>query len=226
MRKGQKMTDEQRKRLSEAHKGKPSSRKGVTLSDDTKKKISQSHKGQKAWNKGIPHSQEAKDKMSKAAKERMKSKDLRIEISKKLKGRKLPIETRVRMSEARIGHKTSLETREKIGKANSGENSASWKGGITPENDKIRGSMKYRLWREAVFTRDNWTCLKTGAKWGFEAHHINNFAKFPELRFSINNGITLSKEAHLEFHNIYGRENNTLEQLEEFLGRKIDYKIT
>jgi len=31
------------------------------------------------------------------------------------------------------------------------------------------------------------------------AHHINNFAEFPELQLSISNGITFSKEAHLEF---------------------------
>jgi hypothetical protein len=48
-------------------------------------------------------------------------------------------------------------------------------------------------------------------------HHINNFADYPELRFALNNVITLSKKAHEEFHKMYGKQNNTKEQLLEFL---------
>jgi hypothetical protein len=48
----------------------------------------------------------------------------------------------------------------------------------------------------------------------------NNFAEFPELRTSIENGITLSEKAHKEFHKKYGFRNNTKEQLQEFLTNK------
>jgi hypothetical protein len=66
--------------------------------------------------------------------------------------------------------------------------------------------------------RDNFTDQKTGIKGGdLEIHHINNFAEFPELRTSIENGITFSKKSHQEFHKKYGYKNNTIEQLEEFL---------
>ena len=59
---------------------------------------------------------------------------------------------------------------------------------------------------------------KTGISGGeLVVHHINNFADFPELRTAIDNGITLSKKAHQDFHKIYGVRNNTKEQLEEFL---------
>lgn len=100
---------------------------------------------------------------------------------------------------------------------NMGELNGFWKGGITPEVRKIRASISYKLWRKSIFLRDNFTCQKYGTRGGrLIAHHINNFADFPELRLAIDNGITLSEKAHKEFHKIYGN-NNTKEQLEEFL---------
>lgn len=90
--------------------------------------------------------------------------------------------------------------------------------GISSEREKIRRSVETIFWRKTIFIRDNFTCQKTGVKGGMlVAHHINNFSGFPELRFIIDNGITLSEKAHKEFHKIYGIKNNTREQLEEFL---------
>lgn len=103
----------------------------------------------------------------------------------------------------------------------SGENCASWKGGITPRSLRIRNSIEYKLWRDAVFSRDGYTCQKTRKKGiNLVVHHIQNFSQFPELRLAIDNGITLSIEAHKEFHKIYGKKNNTREQLNEFLMSK------
>jgi len=102
-----------------------------------------------------------------------------------------------------------------------GEKHYNWKGGITPKNKKIRNSIEYRLWRESVFARDNWTCQKTGIQGGLlHAHHINNFSEIIELRTSIGNGITLSKKSHKKFHEKYGKKDNTREQLLEFLENK------
>jgi len=104
----------------------------------------------------------------------------------------------------------------KVGKR--GEGTSNWKGGITPENKRIRNNMETRLWREAVFTRDDWTCQKTGIRGGkITAHHVQNFAQIPELRFATNNGITLSEEKHIEFHKIFGKKDNNKEQMEEFI---------
>jgi hypothetical protein len=99
-----------------------------------------------------------------------------------------------------------------------GEHNPKWKGGITPQNRKIRTSTEFVLWRKACMERDSFICQKTG-QWGrsLVVHHINNFADFPELRTSISNGITLSEKAHKDFHHKYGKKNNTKEQLEEFL---------
>lgn len=98
------------------------------------------------------------------------------------------------------------------------ERSYLWKWGITPERTKIRTSIEYKLWRDAVLARDNFTCQKTWKRWGdMEVHHIKNFSHFPELRFAIDNGITLCKESHKEFHKIYWKSNNTEQQLLQFL---------
>ena len=117
-----------------------------------------------------------------------------------------------------LGKKTAIETRKKLSEAQRGERGSNWQGGVTLENQIIRHGIEYSLWRESVFARDNWTCQKTGERGGkLEAHHVQNFADYPELRTSIENGITLSRKAHKEFHRIYGNKYNTKEQMEEFL---------
>ena len=102
-----------------------------------------------------------------------------------------------------------------------GKNHWNWKGGVTEENAKLRQSLQYEIWRNEVFIKNDYTDQKTGVRGRkLVAHHILNFAQYPELRFDVNNGVTLSKESHIEFHSIYGQKNNTREQLEEFLSRK------
>ena len=93
----------------------------------------------------------------------------------------------------------SLEHRKKIGKANSGKNSHLWRGGITSKNMKIRTSFEYKLWRTAVFTRDDYICQGCGQRGGIlHADHIKPFSKYPQLRFIIDNGRTLCINCHKE----------------------------
>jgi len=90
--------------------------------------------------------------------------------------------------------------------------------GISSENKMQRNCADYALFRRMCFERDNFICQKTGISGGeLEVHHINNFADFPELRFDVSNGITLSKQSHREFHKKYGKRNNTMKQLIGFL---------
>lgn len=118
--------------------------------------------------------------------------------------RKTPVSeiTKSKMSFIRTGKKQSLETRKKNSLSKSGINNPNWKGGISQENKRIRASAEYRLWREAVFERDDYTCVWCGSRCGngknvtLHADHIKPFAYYPELRFAIDNGRTLCIECH------------------------------
>lgn len=199
--------------MSEAHKGKKPSK-------ETRKKLSEALKGRKR----PVFSQEWRDNMRNSHKGKRFSKETRRKMSEagkgkaRAKGYKHTKEALQKISEANKGKEISKEHRTKLRKAQMGENNNNWKGGITPKDKKIRHSIEYRLWRESVFARDNWTCQKTGERGGeLQSHHLQNFSDYPELRFAIDNGITLSKKAHQEFHSIYGRQNNTIEQMKQYL---------
>lgn len=80
-----------------------------------------------------------------------------------------------------------------------------WKGGVTELNEKARTSVEYKLWREAVFKRDNYVCQECDSRGNkLNAHHIKSFSKYPDLRYEISNGITLCLECHKKTDN-YGR---------------------
>lgn len=64
-----------------------------------------------------------------------------------------------------------------------------------------RHTGKYAEWRRQVFERDNYTCQHCGKKGvSLNAHHIKEYAKFPELRYDIRNGVTLCEKCHKKIH--------------------------
>jgi len=203
-------------------------------------------KGRKAWNKGVKGLQSwmntsglnttgsipwNKGKTGIYSKETLDSnRKKHLGISPPNKGVKMTVEQKEKLSAIKIGTHRSEAVKRKISNTTKkvwhnterniprGIKHHNWKGGISKENDIIRHSIEGNLWRNSVFAKDGYICQKYGIKVGkLEAHHILNFSSHKELRFAIDNGITLSKEAHKEFHKIYGKKNNTKEQLDEFL---------
>jgi len=126
-----------------------------------------------------------------------------------------------KMRKSRKGTKLSVETRKKMSEAHKGEKAYNYKGNLSANKVRIRHQIEFRLWREAVFARDNWTCQKCKERGNkLHPHHILNFAQYVDLRFAIDNGITFCIKCHMKFHNKYGRENNTKRQLKEFVEGK------
>lgn len=155
-------------------------KKRPPMSEEQKKKLSISLKGRTVWNKG--------------------TKGVMVNVNK---GKKLPEEW---IEKLRISHKGQhpVNVFVKGDPRITGKNAHSWKGGVTPLNEKIRKSKEYKLWRKAIFERDNYTCIWCGQVGGFlEADHIKPFSLFPELRFAIDNGRTLCKSCHKKT-NTYG----------------------
>lgn len=108
-----------------------------------------------------------------------------------------------------------------------GKNSVRYNPKITDkERIQQRFHPEYIKWRKAVYKRDNYTCQCCGDNKGgnLNAHHLENFADNLDLRFDVDNGITLCKKHHdscfpNSFHNIYGTKHNTRQQFEEYLIR-------
>lgn len=177
---GRKLTDEHKKKLSEARKNskfKQGFQKGHTI------------------NLGKKYSEERRRNISLGQKGKIISQEQKDYLSKLNTGKSLNL-----TEEQRKDRSDKLKQAYRDGKRKN------YKGGITEINFQIRHSFEMKLWRESVFKRDNWTCVFCYKKGGWSkeekrkielnADHIKPFATFPELRFDIDNGRTLCVDCH------------------------------
>lgn len=203
------LTNEHKIKIGESHKKIgtiPPSTKGKVMSEEQKEKIRISNLGKK-------RSLESKVKMSIAKKGKVgywkgkkRSSNSISKISKKLKENfaKLPhlskkciaCDSEIVMRDTKVFNKRKFCNNTCKSSYMTGENSHSWKGGLTNESKIIRQSKEYKLWRTAVFTRDNFLCIWCSSNTEIQADHIKPFAYYPELRFAIDNGRTLCRKCH------------------------------
>lgn len=121
--------------------------------------------------------------------------------------------------------------KDELSEKKKGKGNYFWKGGINGQNDTLRHRREYKQWRISVYERDDYTCQCCGIRGGrLNAHHINQFSDYPELRYDINNGITLCENCHDStkdgsFHNTYGTHNTTSFQLREYILNKSNKDI-
>lgn len=200
--KGYKQTEEHKKNLKKNHKG----FNGLHHTEEYKEYARE--RALEQFKDGMPEKTRKKIRKSRLCKPRCGNPEnwKHSEVTKKL------------ISGQQCGRKNSEESNKKNSESHKGEKSHLWIDGRTPENMRIRNGIEYRLWRESVFARDNWTCQKCNQRGGtLHAHHIQNFAQVKELRTSIENGITFCKECHKDFHIKYGKKDNNQEQINKFI---------
>lgn len=198
--KGYRHNEETKRKISLATKGR-------FISAETRKKHSLASMGNKSRT-GMPHSEETKIKMRQSAIGKNKGNTFWL-------GKSHTKESKKKQSLSHMGLTDgphSIETRIKMSLAAKARVAAGlhhlYKGGLTRENTLIRQSIESRLAREAAFKRDNYTCQGCGASSAschkrvmLHAHHIKSFAEFPELRFAVDNLITLCENCHKKTDN-------------------------
>ena len=72
------------------------------------------------------------------------------------------------------------------------------------ENDYQRNSLQYSKWKRDCMKRDNYKCVKCNSENDLCVHHIIPWRickDDDELRYDINNGITLCYPCHKKIHN-------------------------
>ena len=161
--------------------------RGKKRSQETKNKLSVAHKGQIPWNKGkkFPEFSGKNHFHWKGGEERLPK---CIDCGKKLSSI------------------YNTRCRDCLDKYKVGEKSNNWQGGLTKESIRIRRLAKYKNWRKSVFKRDDYTCQECGQHGGYlTGHHIKSFAYYPELRFELDNGLTLCELCHSKTDNYKGK---------------------
>lgn len=179
---------ERRRKIAAALLGRP-------LSPEHRAKLSAARSGRKL-------SEEHRRKFTLSRLGKKNSDEMRRKISAANKGQKPSALCIERSREARKnGLNLSDEARRKKSEQHRGAKHHAWKGGVTPENLRIRALIDMKLWREAVFKRDNFTCQECDVRGGdLHAHHIKPFCRYPDLRFEVSNGLTLCEPCHVDHH--------------------------
>lgn len=138
----------------------------------------------------------------------LKGNQYRKGLPSPMKGKKHSLETIKQMSESKKGQIAwnkgikcpwTTERNLRDNPKRKGENHWKWisdRTKIIPKQK--RNDYAYKEWRKNVWLRDNWRCkiANPDCKGRIEAHHILGWTEYPELRYQVNNGITLCHTHH------------------------------
>jgi hypothetical protein len=195
--KGKPRSEETKRKISEANKGKNNFNYGKTVSEETRKKMSEAKKGK-------PRSEETIRKVSEANRGKTRSEETKRNQSEKMKGENNPM----------YGKKHSEETRKKQSDAKKGEKHPHY--GKSPSEETIRKrseALKGRTWsdelrqrmigmKKGIFSQtkeerskrttqtnyQKWMCLETGF-----ITNAGNLSQYQKAR-----GIDTSKRKRIE----------------------------
>ena len=81
-----------------------------------------------------------------------------------------------------------------------GSSNPNWKGGTSPERQRVYASSEWRRLRREVRRRDGELCLECGADDVLHLHHIKSWATHPELRLDPSNVVLLCRRCHYDKH--------------------------
>jgi hypothetical protein len=181
--KGSKHTEESKLKISNALKGRP----GLKGKDSP-------NYGKKAWNSG--------KKLSKEHIEKLKKSHIGIQKMEKhpmWKGGR----PKCKYCGKQLKSRTAGKCLKCAGLLKRGENHFNWKGDKRKKSTKKHLDNEYKYWSLTVKRRDLFKCRLSSSdcKGRLESHHIYNWIEYPELRYVVNNGITLCA-----FHHPHGRE--------------------
>lgn len=110
-------------------------------------------------------------------------------------------------------------TTKSCGCLNFGEGHYCWNPNLTDEDRQLRKARtrKMKNWSLDVFKKDNFTCQICESYKNLNAHHLCSWDMYPELRYDINNGVTLCIHCHIAFHKRFGYGNNDKAQFNLYL---------
>lgn len=176
-------------------------------SEESKEKNRQAHIGKPSGNRGNPsnyhHSPEVIEQIRLASTGRKYTRgpqtaESNRKRSEKLKGRSYldVLGSQERVDERNRKHALSMRK--------------TWEEYWAEHHLEIRDTTQYYEWRKAVLDRDNRTCQhchitedqlpKVGhvVETNMHTHHIKSWKEFPDLRYVVENGITLCCKCHRE----------------------------
>ena len=171
------MTEEHKRKISKANKGK---RLGKYHTEETKKKMKKSHTGFK-------HSLKAKKKMS----------EIKKGYIPWMKGKKHSEEARKKMSNTRMGYKPTKEHLKNLSKSHIGktmEKSSNWQGGKSFEPYPFEWT---ETLRRSIRERDNYVCQMCSELQGDKAHAVHHI-DYNKKNCDPNNLITLCCSCHMK----------------------------